>query len=76
MAVLPKVAQGRWRDSPSPLAGALWKSFLGAMLADGHGLRCRRWDGDIGECLSAGQVSVGCVGDDLWESGGPCGEGA
>ena len=33
MAVLPKVAQGRWRDSPSPLAGALWKSFLGAVLA-------------------------------------------
>ena len=42
MAVLPKVAQGRWRDSPSPLAGAL-ESFLATVLADGRGLRCGRW---------------------------------
>lgn len=76
MAVLPKVAQGRRRDSPSPLAGALWNPFLGAVPADGRGLRRGHWMGGIGECLSAGQVAVGCVGDGLWESGGPCGEGA
>ena len=42
MAVLPKVAQGRRRDSPSLLAGALWKLFLGAVLDDGRGLSWHR----------------------------------